>query len=150
MNFKFSTDHSIFSAFDILVGGIYPNVTTFGITSISRPYSQDDLTWCIQKAKYFPLLISFAFIAKPECWILYIFGVGYTVGFLLYLYVQLDFEYKHGNQRDWHYTTWLISLPIVIGINQRFQPKRQSLRFFYLWCLLCMMMAWQQIFFYGI
>lgn len=104
----------------------------------------------MQKAKNFPIIVNFFLIATPEVWIVYIFGVGYVTGFVLYIFVQFDLKYKHRNQRDWHYTTWLIALPAVIAINQRFQPKCYSLRLFYGFILLLAMPAWQIFFFFGI
>lgn len=82
-------------------------------------------------------------MATPVCWIIIIFGVGYVSGFVIYIMIQFDSEYSHRNQRCWHYTTWLVTLPAVIGINQRFHPKYYPLRLFYGLLLLNSFVIWQ-------
>lgn len=96
---------------------------------------EDDLTWCIQKAKSFPKFAQIALIGTPEAWFGIIFGYGYISGFLLYIMIQFDKEYKRKNCRDWHYTTWLVALPACIGISPRFYPKDYRVRVFYAFML---------------
>lgn len=98
---------------------------------MSKPYYQDRLMWCTQKARHFPLSLNIWFVMTPTVLLILIFGIGYVSGFVLYIFVQFDLEYQHRNQRDWHYTTWLIMLPAVCGLNQRFHPKYTVLRIFY-------------------
>lgn len=64
--------------------------------------------------------------------------------------IQFDLEYKQRNRRDWHYTTWLIVLPTVVGLSQRYQPKHFVLRLFYGYMLLVFMLAWLRSFLYGL
>lgn len=97
---------------------------------------------------YFPLNIFYA--ATPECWILIIFGIGYTTGWILYIMIQFDLKYEKRNQRDWHYTILLIALPTVIGISQRFHPKSGSLRVFYCFMLITSIAIWQIVLFLGV
>lgn len=143
---SFSSHNGCLKRIDLFAGGLFPNATFNDNFSHSKRYYQDDLTWCIQKAKNLPMIFNIFVSATPECWLLLIFGVGYTCGFLFYIMIQFDLKYEKRNQRDWHYTTWLISLPSVIGVNQRFQPKSHSLRFFYGFYLVVAMFAWQNIF----
>lgn len=135
---------------DIVVGGIFPNATFSTVFKLSRPYVQDDLIWCIQTAKYYPWILNILFAATPECWLTLIFGVGYISGTVIYIMIQFDLKYKHRNQRDWHYTTWLVALPAVIAINQRFRPVYGPLRWFYALLLITMFFLWQIVFFFGI
>lgn len=116
--------------------------------SFSRPYYQDDLIWCIQRSKYYPWVVNILWAATPECWILLIFGVGYISGFVIYIMIQFDVNYKNRNQRDWHYTTWLVALPAVIAVNQRFRPTYWPLRMFYWLLLITMVVLWQIILFH--
>lgn len=81
---------------------------------------------------------------------MYIFAVGYTTGLLLYLLIQFDLDYKKRNKHDWHYTTWLIALPAVIGVSQQFHPKQFILRLFHGYMLFMLMLAWQRIFYHGV
>lgn len=96
------------------------------------------------------MLINLFLAATPECWLLLIFGVGYSVGFVLYIMVQFDSNYEKRNQRDWHYTTWLVALPAVIGFSQRFHPKYGPLRIFYGFILIMMIFIWQIALYLGV
>lgn len=111
--------------------------------AMSRAYYQDDLTWCIKRAPFYSHMVNAFFLADPECWILIIFGVGYVSGFLLYFGIPFDLEYDRRNQHDWHYTTLLIMLPLVIGVNQRYQPKFFALRLIYFVISLACIAHWQ-------
>lgn len=144
---KFSVDKF---NFDIFVGGLFPNATFINYLKPSKFYYQDDMTWCVKKATHVHFLLHIFLAATPEIWITLIFGIGYTTGFLLYLMIQFDSEYKHRNQRDWHYTTWLIALPAVIGVNPRFHPKSSFLRIFYCFTLIMSMFEWQIYLFLGV
>lgn len=95
------------------------------------------------------MLVNTFLAATPASWLTLIFGVGYGSGLLLYIMIQFDLEYEHRNHRDWHYTTWLIALPAVIGVNQRFHPKHSAIRLYYGLMLLVMMVVWQSLFWYG-
>lgn len=60
--------------------------------------------------------------------------------------IQFDQKYAQRNNRDWHYTTLLISLPSVIGFGQRFHPISNQLRLFYGFMLLSMLIFMQIVF----
>lgn len=134
----------------MLVGGLFPHSTFPDTLAISQPYYQDNLIWCIQRAKNVSWMWNIFLAATPECWLTLIFGVGYISGAVIYIMIQFDSKYKRRNQRDWHYTTWLIALPAVIAINQRFQPTYGPLRVFYVLLLLTMFILWQIILFFGV
>lgn len=139
-----------FSEADVIIGGLLPNSSVFGNFSLSKAYFPDDLTWCVRKSRNFPMVLNFLFVATPTCWIIMIFGIGYVSGFAIYIMIQFDLKYKARNHRDLHYTIWLISLPAVIGINQRFQPKSVALRTFTFFYAFIMFMSGQFIFWFGI
>lgn len=106
---------------------------------------QDDLTWCVQKAALMPWILNLPTAMSATCWVLLLLGYVYVSGFLLYIVIQFDTKYKHRNRRDWHYTTWLIAMPSMIGLGQRFHPLSWRLRFFYAWMLLAMVIMMQII-----
>lgn len=120
------------SSFDIVIGGrsISFDIAIHNMT-VSTPYFQDNLTWCVRHSGFFPIYLNVFMLATPECWFLIVFGFGYGTGFLLFIFIQFDTEYVHRNVRDWHYTTWLISLPVIISMGPRFTPIRTSLRIVY-------------------
>lgn len=106
----------------MLFGGVpqHTNIDQYSSSSIS--FQSDDYTWCVQRAKYLPLLIS-------TVWILVV-GLGYVNGLILYFLVSFDSKRENRNL-DLHYTTYLISLPAWIGFSQRFHPKNWSLKVYY-------------------
>lgn len=110
------------------------------------PYYQDDFTWCVQEAQKLPWIFSIVTALSPTVWLLLIFGYGYGAGFLLYLMIQFDEKYEQRNNRDWHYTTWLVSLPSVLGTSQRFRPHSVKIRFIYAFFLLAMIIFVQYAF----
>lgn len=120
------------------------------IFASSRPYFQDDFTWCIQKSKNYPMIINAFLAVAPECYFILIFGVAYGIGFMIYIMLQFDLKYDQRNRRDWHYTLILITLPGIIGFNQRFKPKSTSLRMFYGFILIMMLFIWQIVYFKAI
>lgn len=67
----------------------------------------------------------------PEVWFIIIFGYVYVGGFVLYVLLPYDLNYRDRNKRDWHYTTWLIVLPAVIGTSPNFKPLSGVNRMFY-------------------
>lgn len=94
------------------------------------------------------MIFNLFLVGTPECWIILIFGIAYPTGLILYIMIQFDLKYEKRNQRDWHYATWLIALPAVIGINQRFQPKCSPIRIFYGFILIMMIFLWQIVFYF--
>lgn len=132
-----------------MIGGHFPNITEFNKFDISTHYYQDDLTWCIQRARLFSFLVNTYLMADPICWLLIIFAVGYGLGFLLYIGIQFDLEYEQRNHRDWHYTTLIIMLPTVIGVNQRYQPGFFSLKIIYFVVIMMCIIHFQIFFHHG-
>lgn len=123
------------SSFDIVIGG-HSNAFSCDVLGnydikLSNPYFQDTFAWCVRNSGFYPIYLNFFFLATPECWIFIIFGFGYGSGFILYIFIQYDPNYQYRNIRDWHYTTWLISLPVTISMSPRFKPIYGPLRIFY-------------------
>lgn len=134
----------IFSGADILIGGLFTDyLGNQSDVMVSFPYFQDDFIWCIQKAALLPWIVSVMTIMSPACWFIFVFGYAYLAGFVLFLLIQFDLDYKQRNNRDWHYLTWLVSLPSVTGFGQRFHPRGWKLRLFYAWMLIAMVFTIQ-------
>lgn len=113
----------------MLLGGISEYSHTFENFDSSIAYHSDDITWCVQRAKFLPLAISFFRIATPSVWLLVV-GLAYVNGFIIYFFVQFDTKPKH-HKFDLHYALVLISLPSWIGVSQTFNPKYWPLRLYY-------------------
>lgn len=109
------------------------------------PYFQDDFTWCVQGAKKRPWLFSPMTAMTTTVWLVIIFGYGYITGYVLFLLIQFDSKYKQRNSRDWHYTTWLVSLPSFIGLGQTFRPVAWKVRLFYGLLLLTLLICSQTV-----
>lgn len=132
------------------MGGLLPNMEFDRIFSLSKSYIDDDLVWCTQKSNNYPMIINVFLSVAPECWFILVFSIGYLAGIIIYIMIQFDLEYKQRNQRDFHYAIWLIILPGIVGISQRFRPTFGPLRMFYGFILIMMIFIWQVIFFKGI
>lgn len=133
-----------------MVGGLFPNSTTLSVFAGSRPYLQDEFTWCVQKSKTYPMIINAFLAVSPTCWFILIFGIAYGLTLLIYIMVQFDLKDNHRNKRDWHYILIMITIPAIVGLNQRFKPKSTSLRFFYAFILIMMLFIWQIVYFKAI
>lgn len=79
-------------------------------------------------------------------WFGIVFGYVYVSGFVLYLLIPYDLDYNERNKRDWHYTTWLIALPAIIGISPKYKPVSGTIRMFYSCVLICAMILFQLAF----
>lgn len=114
---------------------------------MSVPYINDDMTWCIQSAKFYPKWVTMLLCFKPEVWLFIIFVYGYGNGIILYFLIQFDKNYVQRNIRDFHYMTWLISLPMTIGLCPGFRPMSGKVRAFYAFMLMIDLILFQIAFF---
>lgn len=120
----------IFRPTDVVISGLPQYTLGHHDLKSSLSYDSDDYTWCVQKAKYLPLWISFFGIAPPAVWFA-VFGLGYVNGFVLFFFVQLDPK-PEIRKLDLNHTLYLIALPSWIGFSQRFYPKHWPLRLYYM------------------
>lgn len=114
---------------NLLLGGLPQYAHDFENFSSSISYHSDDYTWCVQRAKFLPLAISFFRMATPGAWVLAV-GMGYMNGLILYLFVAFDSK-RENRKLDLQYTTYAISLSSWIGVSQNFSPKYWPLRIYY-------------------
>lgn len=115
----------------------------------SHSYDQDDLTWCVQKSKNYPMMFNILSAATPSVWIITLI-IGCIFGILFYIMIQFDVEYEKRNDRDLRYTLLFIALPVVTGMNQSFHPKWSILRIFYIIMLIMAVIQWQIYIFFGV
>lgn len=135
-----------YSITDICIGGIFPTEEILKYSSMSVTYGMDDLTMCVQNAGMMPMVFAQLHAISATVWFLAIFGYGYSIGFLLFLLVQFDRRYNRRNQIDWHHTTWLITLPAIIGLSPNFYPIKGTVRILYAFTLISAFFAFQVAF----
>lgn len=129
-----------------MIGGHLPTPKSASLT-ISNPVMQDDYTWCVQKAKYFPMIFNWFLGMSPGCWIAMIFGVGYGSAFLFYILFQFDSKDTRYEDRDFHYALFFVTLPAVTGMNQRFSLKSMLPRAYFVLLVQLCFVYWQVAFF---
>lgn len=116
--------------------------------TLSTPYYQDDFTWCIQRAKLLPLDLNVLQICSIFVWFIIVLHVV-VQSIVLNISLQIDRKYDKRNHRDLIYTFLFISMPAVIGVSQRFNPKSCLLRIYYGLNLLCGVIIIAYIITYG-
>lgn len=143
--------YSIFtSKIDIIVGGRFPPGEATSSNFIhSKRYFRDDLTWCVQKAGYYPIFLNIILGTKPLNWFIAL-GTAFFIALLTYVFIQFDVKYKQRNQHDLYFIIFFVVMPAVIGFNSKFSPKLSAIRFFYSFALILMFFLWQNIFYLGI
>lgn len=127
--------------------GKQPNIDQQNFTS-SRPYYQDDYTWCVRRAKLLPLDLNVLQMCSFFVWFMVVLH-GLVQGVILNIFLQFDRKYVKRNHRDIIYAVLLVSFPSVIGVSQRFQPKNIFLRIYYGLNLLCGVIIIAYIITYG-
>lgn len=98
---------------------------------ISVPYLQDDLVWCIQKAKNYPLIYQWLLISDKYGWFCGVFLYGYGCGTVLYILISLDKHLNKGKTYDFHYVIWQITLTAFFTMAPKFKPSNTIVRIFY-------------------
>lgn len=126
-----------------------PNARLLNKFTFSRPYFQEDLTWCVQRAKYIPFTLNLFLAASPTVWVSGSLIWGYASATVMYILIQFDLEYNKRNHRDFHYMCWIVTFPTMIGMTQRFHPKHSILRIYYCLVALTLSFAWQKMFFHA-
>lgn len=118
------------SDYFIHIGGypIFSKCSEMIVPSIS--YDQDDFTWCIKAAGHYPIFMNLILIQPLAFWIIEVLNI-LVIGTIIYIYIPLDVEDKFRNNRDWHYSVFLIVLPANIGIPRRYSPRLNRMRCYY-------------------
>lgn len=137
------------SKYDIFAGGLFPNVSSLAAFSFSKPYYQEELVWCIRKAKNYPMVVTVFLAATPLMWFILVICMGGTVAIITYIMIPFDLKNPRRNFIDFNYVCLLIVLPMVIGCNLRHFPKMLPCRMFYAYSLLTTFFLWQILFYFG-
>lgn len=146
-SFLISLIHFLLCSIEIAIGGMFshlPLLTRKSVTA-SIPYYQDDLIWCVQRAKKIPIFFNFFFIIPVDMWIFFVLISGLLCSTLMYLLVQFDENYRGRNIRiDFFYTLLLIVIPAYSASSSHFHPTNIRLRLIY-WMLLTCPMFFQSM-----
>lgn len=132
---------------EIAVGEMFshlPLVIRKSVT-MSTPYHQDELIWCVQRAKKISIFFNFFFIIPVDMWIFFGLISGLLCSILVYLLVQFDENYRgRKNRIDFFYTLLLIVIPAYSASSSHFHPTNIRLRVIY-WMLLTCPMFFQSM-----
>lgn len=125
---------------DIAAVGKFTNFHHDKQIATSIPYYQDELIWCIQHAKKYPIFINFFFIIPLEIWV-FIIGVGFiVVSVLIYLLLPFDENYEHRIENfDMFYCFLCVVIPAVTAVSCPYNPKKFIFRFTYWLLVVCPM-----------
>lgn len=135
--------------YDVFVGGLFPNVSSLGAFTFSKPYYQEELVWCIQRAKNYPMVITVFLAVTPLMWFILVICIGGAVALITYIMIPFDLKNPRRNFIDFNYVALLIVLPMVIGCNLRHFPQKLPCRMFYAYTLLTAFFLWQLLFYFG-
>lgn len=97
-------------------------LTNYFSTSIS--YYNDDLTWCISRAKPFPVWLNMWRVGSLICWILG-FLIVYLNGTVVFFLLKYEKDHQGFMKKDLHYTILQMALPTFTGTaqNMSYRPK---------------------------
>lgn len=134
---------------DIVVGGLFPNVSSLNGFTFATSYFQEELIMCVQKAKNFPMAVNIFLATTPLLWFILVFCLGGAVSLISYMMIPFDLKNPRRNFIDFNYVVFLIMIPMVIGSNLRHYPKMILCRLFYGYTILTTFFLWQILFCYG-
>lgn len=93
-------------------------------------YIQDDITWCVKKAGLTSTFFDLYAIGVWYIWVVMAMA-GFVYGILLYLLSGSDPKLKQRKENLMYF--WIIvTSPMLIGLNQRFQPSDWRIRYSYI------------------
>lgn len=110
---------------------MFPDLSDTKQLQLSVSYLQDQLTWCIQKSKNYPLIYQCMLILDKYVWCYLVFIYGYVCSIIVYILISLDEYYNLKNHCDFHYTVWQVTLTAFFGLGPKFRPVYGMLRIFY-------------------
>lgn len=108
--------------YDVIVGGIRSEYSSnFTDFIASAPYMQDDLTWCVSKAKALPQWQNIYYIVRDVPTIIF----GSVSATIFVRYVLSAFE---KNPRDINYCA-TVEIQILAGVSSAYKPKESMAHF---------------------
>ncbi|CRK87351.1 CLUMA_CG001153, isoform A, partial [Clunio marinus] len=109
---------------DLMLGGLYENPISRKLVSPSIPYYQDDITWCVAKAKFAQTWLNVFIIFNLTTWFIIIFTL---VASSVFLYAIAYFTKQTKENFTW---VFLITVTLSTGQYGHYWPNRSSIRFF--------------------
>lgn len=117
---------------DIIAGGFWAFYEDDDFAP-TIPYQNDDITWCVAKAKLRPLYLVVMKLYTTEIWILS-FCTGYSIALIFFLMVPFG---KNEKKIDFNYSAYLVIFPLLANLPTIFQPKTWSCRIFFVAVSFC-------------
>lgn len=114
-----------FRKYDLIIGGIHSDRIKSTAFEASNPYIQDDLTWCVSRAKEIPRWMNVFYIPKDAQ--TYLSGIILLLLTLFAAYFLTTFEEK---PLDFLYCI-ILTVQTIIAFPSIFNPKGLLLRLHY-------------------
>lgn len=114
-----------FRKYDLIIGGIHSDRIQSTAFEASNPYIQDDLTWCVSRAKEIPRWMNVFYIPKDAQ--TYLSGILLLILTLFAAYFLTTFEEK---PLDFLYCI-ILTVQTIIAFPSIFNPKGILLRLHY-------------------
>jgi hypothetical protein len=108
----------IYRKTNIMIGGLYENTISRNLLSVTIPYYQDDLTWCVPKAKLAPTWMNVFVIFSLTTWMAAILTQNIT-GTILYFLAKVENVYKENI-----FWAMLQSLNLSLGQCAHYSPRK--------------------------
>jgi hypothetical protein len=109
---------------DIMIGGLYENTISRSLLSVTIPYYQDDLTWCVAVAKLAPTWMNVFVIFTLTTWLAAIV-TQHICGTFLYFLAKAEDVYRQN-------VLWAMmqSLCLSLGLSNHYNPRKIYTRIF--------------------
>lgn len=114
----------------VIAGGNQLSAEILSDVTSSMVYIQDDITWCVKKAG---LTSTYFDLYAIGTWYSYVVfaTAAYLYGIMLYFLSASDPELKQRKANLMYY--WIVvTSPMLLGMNQRFQPSGWRIRCTYI------------------
>jgi hypothetical protein len=107
-----------------MIGGLYENQLSRAFLSVTIPYYQDDLTWCVPKAKLAPTWMNAFSVFSVTIWMTVISSL-FVNAMILYFFARVEDKYKDN-------VVWAILQTICLcsGVSAHYWPRKVYGRIF--------------------
>lgn len=98
--------------------------------SYTVPFIQDDITWCVSRAKPIPVWLNMWQITSETIWCLAFITV-YLEGLIIYLLMRYERGHVGFMKKDFHYCVLMMAMSAFTGMsNITYRPKSKQLSLF--------------------
>lgn len=112
---------------DLIIGG-YSTLNQNDKFISSFPYMNDDLTWCVQKAKLLPQYMIVMKVYNTSLWII-VFSLAFSISVIFYLLLSIP---KNEKLIDYNQTFFTVMLPLFVNLTAYYEPKSIPMRMIYI------------------